>query len=400
MLAELTAACRAMDLALDVFEPAQLSGADCARSVELLARVEKRCAAARVIAAARAADCGAHRDRGFSDPRAWLSHTSGISSGDAKAALDTAKGLGDCPATHAAWRAGELSLAQAAEITKTEAAAPGSEADLLEVAARSGLGTLRETGRNRRLEAQDADELHRRQRNSRYLRHWQDDHGMIHISGSFTPDVGVPVVNRIDSETDRLFRAATRDGNAESREALAADALAKIVLGEAGGNSTRADLVLVCDISAFQRGHSHTGEVCHIIGGGPVPVSVAWELSLNAFIKAVLHDGVAIGTVAHFGRHLKAEVRTALGLGPPPLFPGEVCREEGCGRRYHLEYDHIDPLIHGGPTAIDNLEPLCHHCHAEKTRRDRKAGLLRPRPHPTQPEGSETPEETGTSRTA
>ncbi len=389
MLAELNAACSALGRALDEFEPARLSGADCAHTVDLLARIEKRCAAARVVAAARAADCGAHRDRGFSDPRAWLAHASGISSADAKAALETAKGLDNCPQTQAALCSGELSLAQAAEITKTEAAVPGSEADLLELAGRAGVGALREAARTRRLHAQDADELYQRQRRARYLRHWQDDQGMIHISGSFTPDVGVRVVNRLDTETDRLFRSASREGNTEPRECLAADALVKLVMGDGEGKASRADLVLVCDISAFQRGHSHPDEVCHVIGGGPVPVSVAQDLAQRAFIKAVLHDGEAITTVAHFGRHISAKLRTALGLGAPPLFDGAVCGEEGCGRRYHLEWDHRDPVAHLGPTSMDNLGPLCHPCHKEKTRRDREAGLLKPRPPSPKPDGCE-----------
>ena len=42
----------------------------------------------------------------------------------------------------------------------------------------------------------------------------------------------------------------------------------------------------------------------------------AHQTAEDAFIKAVTHDGVRIGTVAHFGRHIPAELRTALELGP------------------------------------------------------------------------------------
>jgi hypothetical protein len=38
----------------------------------------------------------------------------------------------------------------------------------------------------------------------------------------------------------------------------------------------------------------------------------------DAFLKAVAHDGVRIETVAHFGRHISAELRTALELGALP----------------------------------------------------------------------------------
>ena len=54
------------------------------------------------------------------------------------------RGARPCPATREAMVAGELSLAQAQEITRTEEHQPGSEADLVEVAKGSPLGRLRD----------------------------------------------------------------------------------------------------------------------------------------------------------------------------------------------------------------------------------------------------------------
>ncbi|MGH9036347.1 MAG: HNH endonuclease, partial [Acidimicrobiia bacterium] len=127
-------------------------------------------------------------------------------------------------------------------------------------------------------------------------------------------------------------------------------------------------------------------EPCHIVGGGPVPVSLVREFAEDAFIKAVLHDGKRIETVVHYGRHIKAEVRTALELGAVPDFDGVRCAEAECDRRYHLEWDHVDPHANWGPTSYDNLRPRCHPHHQEKTARDRQAGLLRGRgPGPDPP---------------
>jgi hypothetical protein len=102
---------------------------------------------------------------------------------------------------------------------------------------------------------------------------------------------------------------------------------------------------------------------------------LAKELGEDAFVKAVIHDGTAIDTVVHFGRRIKAELRTALELGAPPDFEGAVC-EDGCGRRYGLEWDHTDPVANGGPTSRANLGPRCKPDHWAKTERDRRAGLL------------------------
>jgi hypothetical protein len=169
-------------------------------------------------------------------------------------------------------------------------------------------------------------------------------------------------------------------------EFYAAQALADLVAGAGGGGeeSARAgsaELVLVCDLFAWRRGHTHPGEVCHIVEGGPVPPEVAKELAQDGFVKAVLHDGINIHLVKHFGRHLPAALRTALDLGPVPEFTGRACVD--CGSRWGLEYDHVDPVAHGGPTQYANLEARCYKDHQLKTERDRKAGLLAPAPpHP------------------
>ena len=96
----------------------------------------------------------------------------------------------------------------------------------------------------------------------------------------------------------------------------------------------------------------------------------------DAFLKVVLTDGVDVQRVLHVGRKKPVELRTALELGPPPAFAGVACSEAGCERRYGLEWDHIIPVVAGGPTSIDNSQPLCSSHHREKTQRDRAAGLL------------------------
>ncbi|MDP8961929.1 MAG: hypothetical protein M3N32_09975 [Actinomycetota bacterium] len=120
---------------------------------------------------------------------------------------------------------------------------------------------------------------------------------------------------------------------------------------------SRADIVVVVDLVALRRGHTRYGERCHVPGVGPLPVAVARRIASDAFLKGVLVDGCEISKVKHFGRHIPAEVRTALELGPPPDVDGACCVEERCGRRHGLEWDHVDPLVHHGPTAYHNSKP-------------------------------------------
>jgi 5-methylcytosine-specific restriction endonuclease McrA len=406
---------RALRTALISFQPDQYSGDECALLVEELAGVEKVSAAARVRAAAHAGSCGAHRERGFADVSDWMARATGTTAGSAKAALETATALESQPEAKAALDAGELSFAQARELVRTEAAVPGSTAGLLDVAKGQSLRALKDEARDRRLRAIDPEDLHALQHARMHHRQWTTALGTIAYAGELPPEYGIPFSNRLDAETDRLWLKAhqaasgadqsllavgdstigSADGDEPNggtvssatggsrakveprRSVLVAQAFVRMMENGGGkGKATRADLVIVCDLQAYRRGHAHEGDACHIVGGGPIPVAVANDLGRDAFLKAVLHNGTEIHTIAHFGRRYPVVLQTALDLGAPPKFDGNVCAASGCDRRYHLQRDHIDPVANGGKTSYANNQPLCPPDHRIKTDRDRRAGLL------------------------
>ncbi len=383
MVAGLSEVAHLLRQVLRRFDPATLSGPDCADVVRTLAVTEKVCAAARARAAARAVEEGSYRAEGFASGPEWLARHMGSTTSEARLALETAASIEACPEAKQALVAGELSLAHASEIAVSEAEVPGAEHDLVDLGRGSDLRAVRDAVRERMLHSCDAARLYRRQRRRRELHTWRDRYGMVRLSATMTPDVGVPIVNRLEVETDRVRAAARRSGSGEPYPAHACDAFVQLLLGEGQASPVRSDLVLLCDINAYRRGHAHPGEVCQVLGGGPLPVERVRELSEDAFVKAVLHDGEEIAIVKHFGRHIKAELRTALELGAPPGFEGTVCAEPGCGRRYGLEWDHVDPVANQGPTSYANLQPRCWPHHREKTERDRAAGLFGPAAPPT-----------------
>ena len=394
---------RALRAALVSFQPELWSGEDCAVLVEELAAVEKVSAVVRARAAARAGESGAHRERGFADVADWMARATGTTAGSAKTALQTVAALESQPEAKAALEAGELSIAQARELVRTEAAVPGSTVELLDVAKGQSLRTLKEQARDRRVRAIDPEELHALQHAAMHHRTWTNALGNIAYAGELPPEFGIPFKNVLDAETDRLWLKAYQDAkppqadgklepagsatdSAESsatavelrRSALAAQAFVRMI--QSGGGkckANRADMVIVCDLRAWRRGHAHDGEACHIVGGGPIPVPLAKELGRDAFLKAVLYTGTELHTIAHFGRKYRAVLRTALDLGGPPDFDGRVCAASGCDRRFHVQDDHIDPVANGGPTSYLNYQPLCPPHHRSKTEQDRKAGLLR-----------------------
>ena len=377
--------------ALVSFQPEVYSGEDCAVVVEKLAALEKISAVALARAAARAGECGAHRERGFADVADWMARARGSTAGSEQAALDTLAALESQPEAKAALEAGELSFAQARELVRTEGEVPGSVAGLLEVAKSESFRSLKEKARDRRVRAIDPEKLHARQHAAMSHRMWINALGNVAYAGELPPEMGIPFKNVLDAETDRLWLKAYQDGKRHdgargdgsdrakelSRAALAAKTFARMIVNGGGkGKTDRADMVIVCDLRAYRRGHAHEGEACHIIGGGPIAVSLAKELGRDAFLKAVLHTGTELHTIAHFGRRFPAVLQTALDLGAPPAFNGNVCAAPGCDRCYHLQRDHIDPVANDGLTSYLNNQWLCPPDHRVKTERDRKAGLL------------------------
>ena len=147
-------------------------------------------------------------------------------------------------------------------------------------------------------------------------------------------------------------------------DALAAMADASTGAVAAPSSSPHTTLTVRVDHRAFMSGALEPDEVCEIVGVGPIPVSTAQRLADDAFLKALLTDGVDVLSIAHLGRTIPAHLRSAL----DELFP--ECTIEGCHVNAHLEIDHNSPIERGGLTELANLNKLCPYHHDEKHRRD------------------------------
>ena len=112
------------------------------------------------------------------------------------------------------------------------------------------------------------------------------------------------------------------------------------------------------------RGTTEPGEICEIEGAGPIPVAVARRLASDCILKALVTDGTDVMRVSHLGRTIPADLRTAI------TARSRACVIAGCAIDRHLEIDHNIPVAAGGRTEAANLDPLCHHHHDLKTRRD------------------------------
>ena len=102
--------------------------------VDVLTRCERFAVAGRGVAARRVATAVNWKHAGHRTPAEWLASATGVSVGEAGRELDTARRLEELPATADAFRAGELSGAQASEIAASATVDPEAEAALLETA--------------------------------------------------------------------------------------------------------------------------------------------------------------------------------------------------------------------------------------------------------------------------
>lgn len=286
----------------------------------------------------------------------------GMGTGEAKRAIEVAAKLEALPATDAAVRSGRLSARQADLIVTAASEDPSVERELLQAAAK-GTVPLRDAVVAVRAAREGQAERSARQQAARSFRTWTAPDGMVEGHFKVTPEIGGAIKARIDDGTRRRFREARSDGARDSQDAYAADAFADAVLGDpskgrSGGFTTH----VVVDHEALVRGNAIEGETCEIPGVGPVSVAWVRELLGTAFVTAIVKKGKDITTVAHFGRHIPAELKTAM------IVSGRECCVAGCSGREYLELDHCEvDFAKRGPTARWNLAWLCSIHHKRKT---------------------------------
>lgn len=355
--------------AVDGVEPDMLEPDDAFGLVRAFVAAEKLCAAGRTVVAPYIGRSRLWARAGYKSPADWLAKEAGLTYAEARAAIETGTRLLRAPEVDEAVRNGELSAAQAKEVAAGAEADPSSAGHLLEVAKQKTLGQLREESRRIRAAAQ-ADQMgaYEAQHRARACRHGRNEQGMTWLYAQFTPELGSAVVNTLEAETNRVFGEAYKRGEREDRSAYMADALARLLSGaaRAGGRGARAEVVVMVDRDALLRGRVGPGERCEVLGFGPIPVPVCRRIMEDAFLKGVLVEGTEVRRVRHFKRHIHAEVRTAL-CTDAYLADGDLtCSVDGCDRR-DIEWDHNHDYAKRGPTSVENLNPLCHFHHDEKT---------------------------------
>lgn len=341
-----------------------LSGPQAVRLLDWFTALERVAAAGRAMVAARAAETNQWRRGGDRSAADWLAKRTGTTTGQARKALETAERAKQLPKTDEALRNGALSLDQAAAVTDGAAADPAAEDELLAAAGRESVRELRNRADRVKAAALPDDRArHDAIRRSRSAREFVGDDGAwnLHLRG--TKDDGARFMAHARPFIDAEFKRARKEGRREPVDAYAFDgimAMASSAGGAAGKTPVKA--ILRADLGAIRRGSLVPGEVCEIAGYGPVPVAVARELLGDAFLAIVLTGGHDVVNVTHLGRAPTAFQQTALEWSQPE------CEVLGCCRTSRLERDHRVDWAETHHTRLDELDRLCHHHHALKTR--------------------------------
>jgi len=379
------------------FEPEVLTAATAQELVRDFAEIERLAAAGKALAARRVAQGDAWRHTGARSAAEWLAKTSGSTVGAAAAAINTAKKLQGLPDTDAAVRNGDLSATQAEEIAAAAAANPAAEAELLAAAKTDTVKQLRDKCGKVRAAASDERARHAELHRTRHLRTWTGSDGATHIHIKTTAERAAELHAALSPHLKTVFDHARKDGRREAQDAYAHDAFFELIrtahttttgTTATAAGSTDADTtatgtrtatgvpgtparsassvktVIVCDHAAWVRGHTEPGETCEIAGIGPIPVAVARALSADAFFAAVIRHGTDIVNVAHLGRAVTAEQRTALELRD------RSCAIPGCDVTHGLEIDHTTSATGWADTrrtTLNELARLCRHHHHQKT---------------------------------
>jgi len=273
--------------------------------------------------------------------------------------LETARALEQLPETDAAFRAGELSGTQAAEIAGAAGADPHAERELLETAAETSVKGLRDRCRQVRAGAEADDRAWaRRLHVERKAHEWTDPDGAYRIEARLAPDAGARFSSAWKAHVDRIFCDARRAGRREPRAAYAADALVALA---SEGPCKPVEVRVTVDSAALARGHTAAGERCEIDRVGPVPVTTARALLDDASVAVMVSDGDDITAVSSPKRTIPAKLRRALEARYPS------CGVKSCANDQFLEVDHVIPIEEHGETNILNTWRICSHHHDLKT---------------------------------
>jgi hypothetical protein len=260
---------------------------------------------------------------GFASCAHWLNWRAGIGLGAAREKVRVARALAGLPRLSAEMEKGLLSYSKVRALTRV--ANEATEEELLEFA-RAGTAAhveklVRAWRRADRLaEAEEEERRHQ----SRGLRAWVDEDGMVVVRGRLTPEAGAALMKALQAAGEKLYRAADEERRGEvSAEQRRADALGLVAESALAGGldpGTRGDRyqVVVHVEAAALEAENEEGQ--SVMEGRHVSAETSRRLACDC-AKVVMTHGPD-GSILDVGRR----TRTI----PPALRRALAVRDGGC----------------------------------------------------------------------
>ncbi len=296
---------------------------------------------------------------GFHSCADWLAWRVGLDIVAARERVRIARALGSLRILAGALERGELSYTKVRALTRI--ATPETEAQFLAMGRANTAAQIGWMIRSRRVLDRAADRREAaRQHESRALRVYREESGMVVIQGRLDPEGGAVLMQALTAAQDALYRRSKDTARTPTYVQQTADALT--LLAEAalhheldpGAPGERYQVVLHVDDSVLMSADK-TGE--STLAGTHASAEASERLSCDANRTWMRHDSE--GNVLEVGRRTRTippALRRAL------LHRDQVCRFPGCGLRF-VQGHHIQHWAHGGPTTLANLVLLCRRHH-------------------------------------
>ena len=256
---------------------------------------ERLSVAGRGLAARRVETAVSWKRDGHRSAAHWLPRTTGVSVGRRRGRCRPPGSWRPYRTTAEAFRAGELSEAQAGEIaaprpwTRRGSAVVGTGALV-----RRSRGCATSAGKRRSAPSDDARGRAACTKPGRCV--YLDRTRRFLSAGRLArARRGCRLDSALENKTDEIFRAARRAGHREPRVAYMADAVVAFL---ARGPSKPIEVRLDADDAALERGYVEAGERCEIAGIGPIPVTMARALLNDARITVFGHEGSDITRIS------------------------------------------------------------------------------------------------------
>ena len=318
----------------------------------------------------------------------WLSWRTGLAPGAAREHVRVARALGNLPKLSDAMRRGVVSYSKVRAVTRV--ATPETEQALLDVALCGTAAHVEQIVRGwRRVDRTAEQKEDRRRHETRSLRTWVDEDGMVVVRGRLTPDVGAVLRRALEAACDQARGKGTAAGEVEEgmeaagelaptfaqRQADAIGVLAECALAggldrgtagdryqvvvhvDAGALADEPDVPAGTPAAAHAAASASSQTVLDEAGGIHVSAETARRLACDAAMVTMKHG--PRGEILDVGRRrrtISPALRRALAARD------RQCRFPGCQNR-RCDSHHVQHWADGGATALDNLVLLCRRHH-------------------------------------